>query len=189
MGSTSTYRAAGQTDDEYFYYSNGEAPFRARHELLASASKRIPNAGGYDWNGVYYAALRDRKTGQVWCLVILMHRNNFAGDNYNFSYKEMDESMGPAESTCPDKILDLLSPTDDVYANAWRDRCRAHNLRERVAPKAGAHIRLVTPLSFSDGVERALFRVGSRNRLQSLSDGTWVRLPNWKHYAYELVSN
>ena len=44
-------------------------------------------------------------------------------DYYNFSYKDMSETMGPYESNCPKSILDLLSPTDNEYANAWRQRC------------------------------------------------------------------
>ena len=44
-------------------------------------------------------------------------------DYFNFAYKDMSETMGPYESNCPKSILDLLSPTDNEYANAWRQRC------------------------------------------------------------------
>ena len=38
--------------------------------------------------------------------------------------------MGPYESNCPKSILDLLSPTDNECANAWRQRCR-ENLEKK----------------------------------------------------------
>jgi hypothetical protein len=44
-------------------------------------------------------------------------------DYYNFAYKDMDESCGPGACNCPKGILDLLSPTDNEYANEWRNAC------------------------------------------------------------------
>ena len=35
----------------------------------------------------------------------------------------MDESCGPGQCDCPNSILDLLSPTDNEYANEWRKAC------------------------------------------------------------------
>lgn len=46
-----------------------------------------------------------------------------ARDYYNFSYKDLDESYGPYSHDCPKGILDLLSPTDNEYANEWRKLC------------------------------------------------------------------
>jgi hypothetical protein len=44
-------------------------------------------------------------------------------DYYNFSYKDMDETMGPCYYDCPTGILKLLSPTDKEYAIKWRNEC------------------------------------------------------------------
>ena len=46
----------------------------------------------------------------------------WAGDE--FWYKDMSEVEGPVEAKCPGRILDMLSPTEDERALAWRDRCR-----------------------------------------------------------------
>lgn len=43
---------------------------------------------------------------------------------FNFGYKDMDESMGPYERDCPKEILDLLTPTTSEYAIEWRKECR-----------------------------------------------------------------
>ena len=46
-------------------------------------------------------------------------------DYYNFAYKDMDESCGPYKYDCPKSILDLLTPTENEYANEWRKTCYA----------------------------------------------------------------
>lgn len=74
-----------------------------------------------------YAAVErvDKATGEriVWAAVILI---NYAPTEYhNFGYKDMDESMGPCEDDCPEKILKLLTPTEHHYAIEWRNRCWA----------------------------------------------------------------
>lgn len=53
------------------------------------------------------------------CLTSVDHSSSF-----NFGYKDMDESVGPMESSCPVSILRLLSPTENEYALSWRERCR-----------------------------------------------------------------
>ena len=78
----------------------------------------------------YYAAVErtDKETGEsyVFGAVCLTSVDN---SNYheNFGYKDMDESMGPAQSKCPNSILDLLSETENEWALAWRKRCREYN--------------------------------------------------------------
>jgi hypothetical protein len=74
-----------------------------------------------------YAAIRNKETGEVFALVCLLgYRKN---DYYNFGYKDMDETMGPCESECPQRILKLLTPTDSEWANQWRKRCQDYHER------------------------------------------------------------
>jgi len=70
----------------------------------------------------YYAAVRDRSEGRIFGLVALTSVNNKDPD-FNISVKLMDETMGPCQYTCPKRILDKLTPTDDEYALEWRNRC------------------------------------------------------------------
>lgn len=44
----------------------------------------------------------------------------FKNTKNEFSYKIMHESMHPFCYNCPKKILNVLSPTEDTYALAWR---------------------------------------------------------------------
>lgn len=76
-------------------------------------------------NVVYTAhKTTDKKTGEetIWAGVFLIERNS--RDYFNFNYKDMDETCEPCECSCPKKILDKLSPTDNEYAKEWRKKCR-----------------------------------------------------------------
>ncbi|MEO9191632.1 MAG: hypothetical protein ABI224_16750, partial [Acetobacteraceae bacterium] len=76
--------------------------------------------------GTIYAAIRnaDTSTGKsyVFAAVILFRNNEKDG----FGYKELDEGMGPCEVDCPDRIMRLLSPIEEIpdpgYAAHWRTR-------------------------------------------------------------------
>lgn len=81
--------------------------------------------------------------------------------HYNFGYKDMDESMGPCECDCPERILKLLTPTEHEWAKEWREKCweniRARKARPRL--KEGMMIEFDYPLSFSDGWEGKKFTI------------------------------
>ncbi len=96
----------------------------------------------------FYAAVEqvDKQTGerQVWAAVILLSHN--PGDGHNFGWKDMDESMGPCEAQCPERILKLLTPTEYEYAKDWRARCWA-NIEKR---KARRRLPVGTILKYQD---------------------------------------
>lgn len=74
----------------------------------------------------YYAAvLRTRPSGESYVFGAVCLTRVDSSDYCDFCYKDMDESMGPGCYDCPLSILDLLSPTENEYALAWRERCRA----------------------------------------------------------------
>ena len=70
----------------------------------------------------YYAAVRN-KDGKVWA-AIFQTCGRTKWDGSLWGYKDMDETVGPWEDKCPASILALLSPTDSISANEWRERCR-----------------------------------------------------------------
>lgn len=88
----------------------------------------------------FYAAVEqvNKETGKriVWAAVILV---SFKRDphchEFNFGWKDMDESCGPYEANCPERILKLLTPTDNEYALGWRAACWA-NIEKRKARKS-----------------------------------------------------
>lgn len=75
---------------------------------------------------IYYAAVEitnsKENTREVFGAVAITCTN--MKDYYNFSYKDMEETMEPYYYDCPKGILDLLTPTDNENANTWRKKCR-----------------------------------------------------------------
>jgi hypothetical protein len=74
---------------------------------------------------VAYAAVEtiDKKTGtrEVWAAVYLL--NYTRSNDYNFGYKDQDESLGPFDRKCPASILELLTAPCNENAAQWRQRC------------------------------------------------------------------
>ena len=84
----------------------------------------------------FYAAVEqvNKETGKriVWAAVILVRY--YPKGEHNFGWKDMDESCGPYETKCPERILKLLTPTDNEFALGWRKACWA-NIEKRKARK------------------------------------------------------
>ena len=183
MGATSTYKESGLSSRAFF-----EAEFptmlREEGEILACVTKR--SYGG--WQSVFYAAVKTYATNEVWALVILIARDRSHREYYNFTYKDMGEDSGPSDRTAPAKVLDLLTPTTNEYALAWRQACRENLETEaaRIRPKSGDTVKFANPLRFTNGetltdlvfVERSTFRTPT---------GTRVRIPSWAKRSHEVI--
>lgn len=81
---------------------------------------------------VYYGAVeikRNNNVERVFGIVALTSTDN--RDYYNFSYKDMDETMGPYETKCPMSIINLLSPTDNECAEQWRQKCKEYAQKKK----------------------------------------------------------
>jgi len=109
-------------------------------------------------------------------------------DYFNFSYKNMSEDMGPAQSECPESILDLLSPTESDWANEWRERCRKVYRQKKTLKDlpVGANISIV-----KNGEERIL----TKSLIGGKSSPIWVDwnmrtrypLKNILDYGFQVV--
>lgn len=79
------------------------------------------NEGNYA--AVGYAAVENLEAGTVEAVVLMLQHDPEAGPD-SYRLKDMVEEEGPVLDFCPERILDQLSPTDDVLASHWRERCR-----------------------------------------------------------------
>ena len=143
-----------------------------------------------------YAAIKNNETKEVFCAVYLLHWSRERG--YNFSYKPMTEFVGPNESECPERILNLLTPLDDKndssgYAKEWRKRCQ-ETITNRKKMNGNFVIKVNEPLTFRNGMVYQYFKKISRkmyagiiknNEFQACSR---VRL-NLKYLQYELIAS
>lgn len=172
MGSVSTNRERGLTTRQFM---ERELPttLTVNGKILASAMV----------GSVFYAAVQNNEDapsypGETWALVVLTHRSS---GYFNFTYKDMDEGMGPAEAECPDKILDLLSPTEDKYALEWRAACREHNARVAASRKVQRGDTVVFPRAFDfTGNYRSDTFTYLEKDTFLMFGAIRVRLPGWR---------
>ena len=67
-----------------------------------------------------YVALEHDKTHEVTAFVVLWKYNKKTGE---LSTKVMNETEGPVKRDATMKLLKMLTPTDNNYANEWRFDC------------------------------------------------------------------
>lgn len=175
MGWTTLHRQPGQTDRDFIQreiVGHG-------HTILDGVTKGF----------TFYGAVRNDDTGEVFAIVVLQHRSR---GYENYGYKAMDETVGPFEIDCPDRILDMLTPTENEYANGWRAKARAKNAAKAARPKvkAGDTIRFDQPLRFTNGLSFDTFRYesGSSFVALGLDGGIRVHITRWRDRKYAKVT-
>lgn len=159
-------------------------PARAKYEVVDHS---FTSTAGYV--AVQYTNFEKGWQPYIFAAVMLIDQSG--GE---FGYKDMDESMGPVQSDCPARILNLLTPLEDIeritgrsqgYAVEWRKRCR-DNLAAKRPPKLpvkiteGTVATWPTPLKFGDGVERTRFTAtlrGTKKVRWRADDGVLCQIP------------
>jgi hypothetical protein len=165
MGWTTTHRAKGYTNDEWFT----KELLTPDHEIVASSTVR----------NVYYAAIRTVSTGDVWALVVLTQR---APRSYhNFGWKDQDENMGPNAAEAPAKVLDALTETTSEYALEWRAECRKNLEHKAAQPKVkkGDKIVFRNTIRFANEFIDDTFTLVHHSTFRG-SDNKLYRIPNWR---------
>ena len=141
---------------------------------VSSSGRRTRILDGAAYRGVFYGALEiTEPSGRVFvtAAVIPFQWVPRSDTDFNFGYKAMTEDMGPVQSMCPQRILDLLSPVSDIpgappYASEWRARCRAHHADRAARPPipGGSIVRISVPVTFTDDRTIDTFAVVARGR-------------------------
>ncbi|MDT0576382.1 hypothetical protein RM533_09300 [Croceicoccus sp. F390] len=166
MGGHETPKAYLDAQLTYERRAEGDKPFQGLRVLKSVYS-----------GSAYYAAAEryDEKGARIYvtAIICLVRWNPRAADGYIFGYKDMDETVGPSEATCPRSVLALLSPTLHPFALDWRRRCyRLLALKERRV-NDGDLIRFPEPMRFTDGSEHREFRIRREGKkaVLTLTDG------------------
>ena len=182
MSSLGEHRGPRQYLDDQF---TTERPGRSAR-VLRSALVRMRT---------YYAAvevLEEGKAREVWACVCLVKYNPRDKEGYIFGYKPMEESMGPCEKDCPIPILDLLTPTENAWAQAWRKACRDGASARAAKPKLrhGDLVTFATPIRFVDGRSHQTLRVdinprfNRRIQFRALDGLGFYSIRGWKTLDY-----
>lgn len=170
MGWMTMHREKGQTDMEFFQRQVGDD-----YQVLET---------GRSGRAIYLAVRHPQ--GYVFGMVCLFHLA--PRSYYNFGYKDMDESTGPYEDNCPEKVYRHLTPLEEMphvneYSRDWRERVEANLAAKRAMPKIkkGDTIILDEPITLTNGdsLREFVFDGGYRARYGYYN--SVLRLPkNWK---------
>ena len=179
MGWTSIHKRSGVSVKEVL-----EKEFNYDHPAEGRSGKVI--ACSANWTTAYlaYEIKSPEKGREVIAIVCHIHHTPRALDGYNFTYKDVSESMGPYQTRCPKTILNLLTPTTEKYALDWRKACWDRIEKKANAPKVkeGDWVKFKESLSFRSGVVT--------DTLQWVKGNTFKReyeyfcLPRWKEQDY-----
>jgi len=141
----------------------------------------------------------------VICFVFKVFKNgNVYGEN--FGYKDMDEFCGPGLQNCPERILNILTPIDEIadimkqnrecdshkWAKNWRKACYENIARSKKKSKIknGCIIKTERPVRFSNGVSYEYFQKDGKrwkaiSNLDNLS-GVMVKF-SMRNIEYKIV--
>lgn len=182
MGGHATPKA--YLDDQFTYSREQDGGDARGARVIASA---CPG------NRAWYAAVELLANGVATSVIAVICEVRWtpnAADGYVFAYKNMTENAGPCSDECPDRILRLLSPTEDEGALDWRERCRTR-LRQRVRPVTdGMRVRFPEPIRFEDGHSATEFIVvkrGARITVRCASGFGHYRIRNFRDLPWTVV--
>lgn len=170
MGATECYRDRRQSDREFF-----AAEFGIEIVDLAKVGSVVYIVA--EKNGERFAVI-----AETW----------WRGDW--FTYSDSTEHMGPYHYDCPARLLDLLPPINDEYANKWRQECRERAAAKQAAGRSrrqvrdGSVIRFSNPIRFSNGAVLDTFTVSFAGRKRYfIADGQRYIIRNWTKTPFEIV--
>ena len=144
---------------------------------------------------VYYAAVhRINKmvnTDIVFAVVFLTYYNPRAKKEYNFGYKDMDETMGPYYYDFPEKYFKLLTPTDSKCAIEWRKQVSENiEKKKRLSKiKCGDKIKFKSPIETTSGVNIGDTIIIEKRKRYFLRNNYWRWPKKWIPTEFEIIKN
>lgn len=160
----------GWTEYKATEFTNG-GRISVKGEILKELENNLSD--GYEYVGgslvgsTFYAAIKDPE-GHVFCAVYLTGTS----DNYWFRYKAIHERWKPTQYDCPDRVLGMLTPTDDEWTNEWREECRKRNAA-RKSPKAFKNLLDGTQAKWNIPFDFGPFKAGDTLTLRKGRQNPW----------------
>lgn len=185
MGWTSLHKDYGMSIDDFF-----------TNEFESDDFKFIGKGALVNMTEYYRAGYIPSKK-QYFAFVCKVH---FSRDKeYNFSYKDMDESVNPYYYNCPARIMKIVEQSEPCndWSKKWRETVhKVLSRKEMVKSLAmGTVIKFKKPFYFGNGCEEDTFRIVNNNPfgkrktkgLRSVNHGFCANIPNWKGMDFEVV--
>lgn len=104
-----------------------------------------------------------------------------------FSFKEMNENVGPFGYDVPVKFLKQLTPTDSKYANSWREKCYEMKKKEKLTKK-GTTIIFDEPVSFpGEMIQTFIVHDEKKSLFKKPGCSDLYRIRGYKNMSYTIV--
>lgn len=117
-----------------------------------------------------YAAAKNKTTGEVVAITYMI--NHSPKTYFNFSYKSMDETVMPYMFNCPERIMKLLTPTDNEFANTWRSNVWKILNNAKILKK-DCIVQTAETINFTNGFSGNLFKKIGKHVLALNPDKTY----------------
>ena len=181
MGWYGIHKRSGETTKELLFREFNNPNYR----IVDMAHKNFKTV---------YMAYQELSTGIVRASVVLV---TYHKKDREIMYKDIYESSGPYEVNCPERILKLLTDTDNEYSLKWRKQCWDNiNVVKEMKKKgigAGAVIQFKQIIGFTNGFKAQVFKLekGFRGKgivFRNYNSSIGYRISNWKRREFELLS-
>lgn len=116
--------------------------FNTNCEIVACSAK----------SNVFYCAVKEKETENISCYVI-KYSNTHTNDGCNFAYKDMHECEVPYCYEPSQKVLDVLSDTDNENSLKWRNKCKELKAKSKIKLKIGDIIKFDNDIEFRSGIK------------------------------------
>lgn len=165
-----------------FYKDNGAVDRKAEIDNMWNTDGKFEVLKSAMNGSTYYGAIK--RENEVFAVVYLTSGDS--KDYFNFSYKDMDETMCPYYYDCPIGILKLLSETDNECALEWRKNCyERHNQKkaEKKNPNSLKNLPVGSWISFVAKHETNANNAGDEITLVKVA--RYGGKPYWYGYGYK----
>ena len=170
MGWTETYWTKGTKVKDWFAEQYNYENDKVKQTVIDCALVARTEAFG-----AIEQVIKETGERRVNMAVVIMKFYN--GYDYNFMYKDMDETFGPNICRCPKRLMKLLTPTDNEYALNWRAKVTEYWTTKDASNKklkklnAGDTVVFTETLRFSGGTSFKSLQVHSTKPMR-FTDGS-----------------
>ena len=123
--------------------------------------------------------IEDLKDG-VWVehiRIIALDLLRSGGPDMGWGYKDIDETMGPCETSCPISYLDMVPCPDNEHARDWREAVRAKAAGKQAVTEVIRAMKKGDTLYLKKGCKPEAIILSSKRPLRGHANGMGYKIP------------